>query len=130
MRDWNHPSHQSSTSAHMVKQRHCHYLLYNQKAYLQLHVVRVLALQLYQKQSFQYPGVHITQNLSWICHTNTQVYLRRLRNFYPCTTESILMGNICTWFGNSTKQDRQDLQGVLHSAHRALRPTHHSLRDS
>ncbi|KAK1805844.1 hypothetical protein P4O66_012894, partial [Electrophorus voltai] len=36
-----------------------------------------------------------------------------LRNFY---IESILTGNITVWFGNSTKQDRQELQRVLHSA--------------
>ncbi|KAK1803299.1 hypothetical protein P4O66_004083 [Electrophorus voltai] len=35
-----------------------------------------------------------------------------LRNFYTCTIESILTGNITVWFGNSTKQDRQALQRV------------------
>ncbi|KAK1806729.1 hypothetical protein P4O66_005230, partial [Electrophorus voltai] len=39
-----------------------------------------------------------------------------LRNFYTCTIESILTGNITVWFGNSTKQDRQALQRVVHSA--------------
>ncbi|KAI5086838.1 hypothetical protein C0J45_23237 [Silurus meridionalis] len=58
--------------------------------------------------SFQYLGVHITQDLSWSCHTNTLVKkarqrlynLRRLRDFklpsqvlktfYICTIESTL----------------------------------------
>ncbi|KAK1798195.1 hypothetical protein P4O66_000689 [Electrophorus voltai] len=39
-----------------------------------------------------------------------------LRNFYTCSIESILMGNITVWFGNSTKQDRQALQRVVCSA--------------
>ncbi|KAK3521253.1 hypothetical protein QTP70_001550 [Hemibagrus guttatus] len=68
---------------------------------------------------FRYLGVHITQDLSWSCHINTVVkkarqhlYHLRLRNFYSCTVESILMGNIATWFGNSTMQDRRALQRV------------------
>ncbi|KAK1797886.1 hypothetical protein P4O66_008233, partial [Electrophorus voltai] len=44
-----------------------------------------------------------------------------LRNFYTCTIESILMGNITVWFGNSTKQDRQALQRVVRSAERITR---------
>ncbi|KAK3570329.1 hypothetical protein QTP86_017160 [Hemibagrus guttatus] len=61
-------------------------------------------------------------------HVNTLVkkarqrlyHLRRLKDFklpskvlkifYTCTIESILMGSITAWFGNSTKQDRQALQ--------------------
>ncbi|KAK3529298.1 hypothetical protein QTP70_027735, partial [Hemibagrus guttatus] len=53
-------------------------------------------------------------------------HLRRLRdfrlpskmlsNFYPCTIESILTGNIATWFRNSTMQDRRALQRVVRSA--------------
>ncbi|XP_065328088.1 NACHT, LRR and PYD domains-containing protein 12-like [Pelmatolapia mariae] len=84
--------------------------------------------------SFRYLGVHITQDLSWSFHINALVkkarqrlfFLRRLRdfhlplkvlkNFYSCTIESILTGNICTWFGNSTKQDRRDLKRVVRSA--------------
>ncbi|KAL0150420.1 hypothetical protein M9458_054237, partial [Cirrhinus mrigala] len=80
--------------------------------------------------SFKYLGVHITQDLSWSWHINTVVkkarrrlyHLRRLRdfrlpskvlrNFYSCTIESILTGNILTWFGNSTMQDRRALQRV------------------
>ncbi|KAI2652501.1 hypothetical protein H4Q32_005735 [Labeo rohita] len=80
--------------------------------------------------SFRYLGVHITQDLSWSCHINIVVkkawqrlyHLRCLRdfrlpskvlrNFYSWTIESILTGNITTWFGNSTMQDRQALQRV------------------
>ncbi|XP_070400499.1 uncharacterized protein [Nothobranchius furzeri] len=98
--------------------------------------------------SFKYLGVHITQDLSWSCHINSVVkkarqrlyYLRRLRdfrlplrvlrNFYSCTIESILTGNIITWFGNSTMQDRRALQRVIRSAERTIRselPDLHSI---
>ncbi|KAF7708963.1 hypothetical protein HF521_018020, partial [Silurus meridionalis] len=81
--------------------------------------------------SFRYLGVHITQDLSWSCHTNTLVkkaqqrlyHLRRLRDFklpsqvlktfYTSTIESVLMGSITSWFGNSTMQDRRALQRVV-----------------
>ncbi|KAK1788543.1 hypothetical protein P4O66_016974 [Electrophorus voltai] len=43
-----------------------------------------------------------------------------------CTIKSILTGNITVWFGNSTKQDRQALQRVVHSAERI---THMELPD-
>ncbi|KAK1806286.1 hypothetical protein P4O66_000166 [Electrophorus voltai] len=74
------------------------------------------------------------RDLSWSRHTNSLAkkarqclyHLRRqrdfrlpskvLQNFYTCTIESILTGNITAWFGNSTKQDRQALQRVVHSA--------------
>ncbi|KAK3531012.1 hypothetical protein QTP70_007865 [Hemibagrus guttatus] len=80
--------------------------------------------------SFWYLGVHITQVLSWSCHVNTLVKKARqrlyhlrclkdfklpsevLKTFYTCTIESILMGSMTAWFGNSTKQDRQALQRV------------------
>ncbi|KAK1787712.1 hypothetical protein P4O66_015934 [Electrophorus voltai] len=78
------------------------------------------------------------RDLSWSRHTNSLAkkarqrlyYLRCLRhfrlpskvlqNFYPCTIESILKGNITVWFGNSTKQDRQALQRVARSAERII----------
>ncbi|KAK1784687.1 hypothetical protein P4O66_003366 [Electrophorus voltai] len=44
-----------------------------------------------------------------------------LQNFYTCTIESILTGNITVWFGNSTKQDRQALERVVRSAERITR---------
>ncbi|KAK3514726.1 hypothetical protein QTP70_029193, partial [Hemibagrus guttatus] len=98
--------------------------------------------------SFRYLGVHITQDLSWSFHINTVVkkarqrlyHLRRLRdfrlpskvlrNFYSCTIESILTGNITTRFGNSTMQDRPALQRVVRSAERIIRtklPDLHSI---
>ncbi|KAK1792772.1 hypothetical protein P4O66_012696 [Electrophorus voltai] len=39
-----------------------------------------------------------------------------LQNFYTCTIDSILMGNITVWFGNYTKQDRQALQSVVRAS--------------
>ncbi|KAK1789442.1 hypothetical protein P4O66_015372 [Electrophorus voltai] len=56
----------------------------------------------------------------------TPVPSKVLRNLYTCTIESILTGNITVWFGNSTKQDRQALQRVVHSAERI---THTELPD-
>ncbi|KAK3535983.1 hypothetical protein QTP70_023724, partial [Hemibagrus guttatus] len=44
-----------------------------------------------------------------------------LKTFYTCTIESILMGSITAWFGNSTKQDRHALQRVVRSAERIIR---------
>ncbi|KAK1784141.1 hypothetical protein P4O66_021149 [Electrophorus voltai] len=94
--------------------------------------------------SFRYLGVHISQDLSWSRHTSSLAkkarqrlyHLRRLRdfrlpskvlrNFFTCTIESILTGNITVWFGNSTKQDRQALQRVVRSAERI---THSELPD-
>ncbi|KAK1787416.1 hypothetical protein P4O66_002894 [Electrophorus voltai] len=94
--------------------------------------------------SFRYFGVHISQDLSWSHHTNSLAkkacqrlyHLRDLRdfrlpskvlqNFYTCTIESILTGNIIVWFGNSTKQDRQALQRVVRLAERI---THTELPD-
>ncbi|KAK1806284.1 hypothetical protein P4O66_000153 [Electrophorus voltai] len=96
--------------------------------------VRINGTTMGRVDSFRYLGIHISQDLSWSRHTNSLAkkarqclyHLRRLRdfrlpskvlrNFYTCTIESILMGNITVWFGNSTKQDRQALQRVLRSA--------------
>ncbi|KAK1792040.1 hypothetical protein P4O66_001818 [Electrophorus voltai] len=87
---------------------------------------------------------HYQPDLSWSRHTNSLAkkarqrlyHLRRLsdfrlpskvlRNFYSCAIESILTGNITVWFGNSTKQDRQALQRVVHSVERI---THMELPD-
>ncbi|KAK1805683.1 hypothetical protein P4O66_019240, partial [Electrophorus voltai] len=106
--------------------------------------VRINGTTVERVDSFRYLGVHISQDLSWSRHTNSlakkarqRLYLLRclrdfklpskvLRNFYTCTIESIHMGNITVWFGNSTKQDRQALQRVVHSAERI---THTELPD-
>ncbi|KAK3526235.1 hypothetical protein QTP70_018513, partial [Hemibagrus guttatus] len=98
--------------------------------------------------NFRYLSVHITQDLSWSCHINTMVKTARqrlyhlrhlrdfrllskmLRNFYCCTIESILTGNIATSFGNSTMQDRRALQRVVRSAECIIRiklPDLHSI---
>ncbi|KAK1788819.1 hypothetical protein P4O66_002629 [Electrophorus voltai] len=96
--------------------------------------VRISGTTVERVDSFRYLGVHISQDLSWSRHINSLAkkahqrlyHLRCLRdfrlpskvlqNFYTCTIESILMGNITVWFGNSTKQDRQALQRVVRSS--------------
>ncbi|KAK1792916.1 hypothetical protein P4O66_001642 [Electrophorus voltai] len=96
--------------------------------------VRISGTTVERVDSFRYLGVHISQDLSWSRHTNSLAKKARqhlyhlrclrdfrlpskvLRNFYTCTIESILTGNITVWFGNSTKQDRQALQRVVRSA--------------
>ncbi|KAK1792065.1 hypothetical protein P4O66_001844 [Electrophorus voltai] len=101
--------------------------------------VRISGTTVDRVDSFRYLGVHISQDLSWSCHTKSLAkkarqrlyHLRRLRdfrlpskvlrNFYTCTIESILTGNITVWFGNSTKQDRQALQRVVRSAEHITR---------
>ncbi|KAK1790113.1 hypothetical protein P4O66_002231 [Electrophorus voltai] len=106
--------------------------------------VRINGTTVERVDSFRYLGVHISQDLSWSRHTNSLAkkarqrlyHLRRLRdfrlpskvlwNFYTFTIESILMGNITVWFGNSTRQDRQALQRVVRSAERI---THTELPD-
>ncbi|KAK1796897.1 hypothetical protein P4O66_000977 [Electrophorus voltai] len=106
--------------------------------------VRISGTTVERVDSFRYLGVYISQDLSWSRHTSSLAkkarqrlyHLRRLRdfrlpskvlrNFYTCTIESILTGNITVWFGNSTKQDRQALQRVVRSAERI---THSELPD-
>ncbi|KAK1784677.1 hypothetical protein P4O66_003358 [Electrophorus voltai] len=106
--------------------------------------VRINGTTLERVDSFGYLGLHISQDLSWSRHTNSLAkkacqrlyHLRCLRDFrlpskvlwnvYTCTIESIFMGNITVWFGNCTKQDRQALQRVVHSAERI---THSELPD-
>ncbi|KAK1805253.1 hypothetical protein P4O66_019595, partial [Electrophorus voltai] len=106
--------------------------------------VRISGTTVERVDSFRYLGVHISQDLCWSRHTNSLAkkarqrlyHLRRLRdfrlpskvlrNFYTCSIESILTGNITVWFWNSTRQDRQALQRVVRSAERI---THTELPD-
>ncbi|KAK1786195.1 hypothetical protein P4O66_017906, partial [Electrophorus voltai] len=110
--------------------------------------VRISGTTVMRVNSFRYLGVHISQDLSWAHHTNSLAkkacqrlyHLRRLRDFrlpskvlrkfYTCTIESILMGNITVWFGNSTKQDRQALQRIQYANARPTSPTQCSLVNS
>ncbi|KAK3529481.1 hypothetical protein QTP70_031726 [Hemibagrus guttatus] len=65
--------------------------------------------------SFRYLGVHAGPVMV-LSHQQPLYHFRHLRdfrlpskvlrNFYFCTIESILTGNIATWFGNSSMQDR------------------------
>ncbi|KAK1797565.1 hypothetical protein P4O66_000855 [Electrophorus voltai] len=105
--------------------------------------VRISGTTVERVDSFRYLGVHISQDLSWSCHTDSLTKAHQclyhlrclrdfklpskvLRNFYTCTIESILTGNITVWFGNSTKQDTQALQRVVRSPERI---THTQLPD-
>ncbi|KAI5098559.1 hypothetical protein C0J45_10698 [Silurus meridionalis] len=72
--------------------------------------------------SFRYLGAHITQDLSWSCHTNTLV----LKTFYTCTIESVLTGSITSCFGNSTMQDSATLmKGIIPRHRTAQSPQSH-----
>ncbi|KAK1785834.1 hypothetical protein P4O66_003210 [Electrophorus voltai] len=91
--------------------------------------VRINGPTVERVESFRYFGVHISQDLSWSRHTNSLAkkagqrlyHLRGLRdfrlpskvlwNFYTCTIEIILMGNITVWFGNSTKRTDKHSRG-------------------
>ncbi|KAF7702949.1 hypothetical protein HF521_021956 [Silurus meridionalis] len=89
----------------------------------------------------------VESDLSWSCHTNTLVkkawqclyHLRHLRDFklpsqvlktfYTCMIESVPMGSITFWFGNSTMQDRRALQRVVRSAERTIHTELPDLQD-
>ncbi|KAK1785774.1 hypothetical protein P4O66_003159 [Electrophorus voltai] len=62
----------------------------------------------------------VSSTLTLRCPRYFRLPSKVLQNFYTCTIESILTGNT-VWFGNYTKQDRQALQSLLHSAERITR---------
>ncbi|KAK1793777.1 hypothetical protein P4O66_001509 [Electrophorus voltai] len=117
---------------------------YSKKQEQHYQPVRINGTTVERVDSFRYLGVHISQDLSWSRHTKSLTkkarqplyHFRHLRDFrlpskvlqkfYTCTIESILMGNITVWFGNSTKQDRKALQRVVCSTERI---THTELPD-
>lgn len=45
---------------------------------------------------------------------------KKNRGLFSCTFESILIGNITSWYGNSTEQVRKALQRVVYSAEHAV----------
>ncbi|KAK1797475.1 hypothetical protein P4O66_008336 [Electrophorus voltai] len=83
--------------------------------------VRISGTMVERVDSFRYLGVHISQYLSWSRHTNSLAkkahqrlyHLRHLRdfrlpskvlrNFYTCTMESILTGNITVCLDRALK---------------------------
>ena len=88
--------------------------------------------------NFKYLGVLISRDLTWSTHLNSVAikarqrlhHLRRLKrfraspqvlqSFYRCAIESIMTGNITSWFGNSTKQDLKPLKRVVKAAERIV----------
>uniref|UniRef100_A0A8C1Q2K8 Alkylated DNA repair protein AlkB homologue 8 N-terminal domain-containing protein n=2 Tax=Cyprinus carpio TaxID=7962 RepID=A0A8C1Q2K8_CYPCA len=84
--------------------------------------------------SFKFLGINISEDLTWSTHTDAVLkkahqclfflrWLRKfgmspsiLRSFYTCTIESILMGCITAWFGNSTAGNRKALKRVVRTA--------------
>ena len=91
-----------------------------------------------QVESFEFLGVHITNELSCSKYTKTVVksarqclfHLKRLKRFgmglqilnefYSCTIESILTGCITAWFGNCSASHRKALQRVVRTAQYSL----------
>ena len=86
-----------------------------------------------QVESFKFPGVHITNKLTWSKHTKTVVKrarlnlfpLRRLKRFgmapqilkrfCSCTIEST--GCITAWYGTCSASDRKTLERVVRMCH-------------
>ena len=101
-----------------------------------------------RKWKVKFLGVHITDKLKCSTHTDSLVKkvqqclsnLRRLKefglspktltNFNRCTPESLLLGCITAWSGNSTPLNRKALQRVVRSAQRITRGKLPSLQDT
>lgn len=88
--------------------------------------------------SFRFLGVTLTASLKFTEHAAAVTkkahqrlyFLRRLKkarmstsvltSFYRCAVESILMGNITSWYGGCTAQDKEALQKVVKTAQRII----------
>ncbi len=97
--------------------------------------------------SFKHLGVHISEDLTWTAHIQTQVkkarqrlyHLRQLRKymvspvilktFYSGTIESVLIQCISVWYSNATNQDCKALQRVVRLAERISGSALPSLQD-
>lgn len=97
--------------------------------------------------SFKFLNANISEDLTWSTHTDAVLkaahqrlfFLRRLRkfgmspsilrSFYTCTIESILMGCITAWFGNSTADNRKALKRVVRTASHTVGGELPSLQD-
>ncbi len=75
--------------------------------------------------NFKYLGVHITEGLTWVLHTDSAV--RKAST--SCTIESVLTGNITAWYGNNTEPDRKALQRVVNLAERIIGSTLPCIKD-
>jgi hypothetical protein len=89
-------------------------------------------------KSFNFLGIHITDNLKWSTHTdsvkkalnNFILASKTLTNFYICTIESIFSGCITAWYGNCTVCNYRAHQRVVQSAQCITRVIQPALQDT